>query len=364
MMRRWLAVATLTLSAMVIAAVAPSARAQDVPTSTPPESVPSIEQRVDAFIDQLEARRKEQEVIGAAVVVVQGDRIVRVAGLGRRSLDLPEPVTDETVFALGSVTKQFTAMAAALTVSDGKMAFEDHPRRFVPSVRLQDPEADAQLNMIDLLAHRSGLDRSDWTWILAPFTQEQMFELAYRAKPAAKMRERFLYNNTMYALAGAAVARAQETTYERFVVERLLTPLGMRSSTVTLAGITGAANHAVGYERSTAGPPKPSKLIDLASVAPCGAINSTARDMGAWLRFLNSGGRIDTASRIAPAAYARVFEGHQQVSDSTSYGLGFLPTKALGRAGGGARWERVWLHRPGGAPARARALVRAVDEPE
>ena len=95
-------------------------------------------------------------------------------------------------------------MAVALTVSDGKMAFEDHPRRYVPYFRLQDPEADAQINMIDLLAHRSGLDRSDWTWILAPFTQDEMFELAYRAKPAATLRERFLYNNTMYALAGAA----------------------------------------------------------------------------------------------------------------------------------------------------------------
>ena len=315
--------AMLALSALVATAVAPSARAQDAATSAP-KGVASIEQRVDKFIDLLEARRKEQAVIGAAVVVAHGDRIVRVSGLGRRSLDSPEPVTDETVFAIGSVTKQFTAMAAALTVSDGKMAFEDHPRRYVPNFRLQDPEADAQINMIDLLAHRSGLDRSDWTWILAPFTQDELFELAYRAKPAATLRERFLYNNTMYALAGAALARAQQTSYERFVSERLLAPLGMRSSTLTLAGLTAAANRAVGYGRSMVGPPKPSKPVDLASVAPCGAINSTARDMGAWLRFLNSGGRIDAASRIAPAAYARVFESHQQLGASSAYGLGFF----------------------------------------
>ena len=306
------------LSSAVVAAVAPSARAQD---ST--KSVASIEQRVDKFIELLEARRKEQGVIGAAVVVAQGDRIVRSAGLGQRSLDSSEPVTDETVFAMGSVTKQFTAMAVALTVSDGKMGFEDHPRRYVPTFRLQDAEADAQLNMIDLLAHRSGLDRSDWTWILAPFTQSELFELAYRAKPAAKLRERFLYNNTMYALAGAALARAQQTTYERFVSERLLAPLGMRSSTLTLAGLTSSANHAVGYGRIPGGPPKRSKLVDMTSVASAGALNSTARDMGAWLRFLNSGGRIDAGSRIAPAAYARVFESHQQLGAS-AYGLGFF----------------------------------------
>ena len=166
------------------------------------------------------------------------------------------------------------------------MGFEDHPRRYVPTFRLQDAEADAQLNMIDLLAHRSGLGRSDWTWILAPFTQGELFELAYRAKPAAKLRERFLYNNTMYALAGAALARAQQTTYERFVSERLLAPLGMRSSTLTLAGLTASANHAVGYGRIPGGPPKRLKLVDVASVAPAGALNSTARDMGASISGL------------------------------------------------------------------------------
>ncbi len=143
------------------------------------------------------------------------------------------------MFAVGSVTKQFTAMAVALTVSEGKMAFEDHPRKYVPSFRLQDPEADAKLNMIDLLAHRSGLDRSDVTWLMAPFTQDELFELAYRSTPAAKLRERFLYNNAMYALAGTAAARAQQTTYESLLTERLLKPLGMASSTLTLAALTG-----------------------------------------------------------------------------------------------------------------------------
>ena len=55
--------------------------------AVPARSIPSIEQRVDAFIEQLEARRKEQGVVGAAVVVAQGDRIVRATGLGQRSAE-------------------------------------------------------------------------------------------------------------------------------------------------------------------------------------------------------------------------------------------------------------------------------------
>jgi CubicO group peptidase (beta-lactamase class C family) len=298
------------------------AHAQESKQTAP--GVPSIETRVDAFIGKLDTARKEQGVVGAAIVVVDGDRVVRIAGLGARDLATGAPVTEETVFPMASVTKQFTAVAVALTVSEGKMRFEDHPRRFVPSFRLQDPEADAGLNMIDVLAHRSGIDRSDFPWLMAPFTPQEMFELAYRAKPVARLRQRFLYNATMYALAGAAVARAQGTTYERFMTDRLLLPLGMKSSTLTLAGLTGAANKATGYKKATKGAPEAVKPIDLASIAPGGSLNSTARDMGAWLKFLNSGGRIDAKTAIAPAVFARLFERHQAIGPGYDHGLGFF----------------------------------------
>jgi CubicO group peptidase (beta-lactamase class C family) len=291
--------------------------------SKPASGTASIEARVDAFIARLDSARREQGVVGASVVVADGDRIVRTAGLGARDLT-GAPVTEDTVFPTASVTKQFTAVAVALTVSEGKMRFEDHPRRFVPSFRLQDPETDARLDMVDLLAHSTGLDRSDIPWLLAPFTQQEMFELAYRAKPVAKLREKFLYNATMYALAGAAVAKAQGTTYERFMTERLLGPLGMKSSTLTLAGLMGAADRATGYKKAEKGTPEAVKPVDLASIAPGAALNSTARDMGAWLRFLNTRGRIAGKTVIAPAVFARLFERHQAIGPGHDHGLGFF----------------------------------------
>lgn len=304
------AAAILGLSAPAFAETAP----------VPPSGVPSIERRVDRFVAAVEARRNELGVPGAALVVVQGDRIVRIAGLGHRRLDPAEPVTQDTVFALASVTKQFTAVAVALAVSEGKLAFEDRPGRFVPSFHFKDPEADAKANFIDLLAHRTGLGRSD-LFLLAPFTQDEMFALAGRAEPAAKLRERFIYNNTMYALAGAAVGRAYGTSYERFMEARILKPLGMAASSVTLAGLTGSPDRATGYIAAGGGP-KPVPAADVASIAGAGAINSSARDMAAWLRFLNARGQGETL-KIAPAAYARIFEVHLRTSAAGGYGFGF-----------------------------------------
>src|SRR5262249_7877783 len=160
-------------------------------------------------------------------------------------------------------------------------------------------------------------------WIMAPFTPQELFELAYRAKPAARLRERFLYNATMYALAGASVAAAQGAPYERFMTERLLKPLGMSSSTFTLDGLTKRPNRPVGDAHAAAGPSEV-KPLDLASIAPGGSLNSTGRDMGAWLRFLNSRGRIDGETRIAPAVFARLFERHQAIAPGYDHGLGFF----------------------------------------
>jgi CubicO group peptidase (beta-lactamase class C family) len=160
----------LALQASMMLALVPAALAQDVRAPAARDGVASIEQRAVRFIEQLDQRRSELGVPGAAVVVAQRDRIVRATGLGVRNLESREPATDETVFAVGSVTKQFTAMSVVLAVSEGKMVFEDHPRKYVPAFHLQDPDTDANLNLIDLLAHRSGLDRSDVTWLFAAFT--------------------------------------------------------------------------------------------------------------------------------------------------------------------------------------------------
>lgn len=318
----------LALTLGLTAALATAAWAQDAKPDRPAVTLAPIEQRVEAFLAMIETRRQEQEVAGAAIVVVQGDRVIVARGLGARRLDPAEPATDDTVFAVGSVTKQFTAVAVALAVTEGKLAFDDHPRRFVPGFRLQDPDADARLNMIDLLAHRSGLERSDLTWLAAPFTQAEMFELAFRAKPAAKLRERFLYNNTMYALAGAVAAAAYATTYDRFVSERMLRPLGMTSSTLALDGLTASPNRAFGYSNAT-GAPKPVQPVDLGSIAAAGSLNSTARDMGQWLRFLNARGQLKDGPQIAPAVFAKLFEPQQATGRDTAYGLGFvLETKA------------------------------------
>jgi CubicO group peptidase (beta-lactamase class C family) len=78
---------------------------------------------------QIEAARRETGVPGLSVAIVKDDKVVFIRGFGLRDIEHSLPVTPDTLFAIGSVTKSFTAMAAAILVDQGKLTFTDSPRR-------------------------------------------------------------------------------------------------------------------------------------------------------------------------------------------------------------------------------------------
>ncbi len=112
----------------------------------------------------LDAKREEFHVPGAALVIVKDDKIVAIQGMGLRDVEHKLPVTPQTLFAIGSSTKAFTAMTALMSVDDGKLSLSDSPRKYLPYFKLKDPDADAKITVSDLLCHRSGLDRTELAW--------------------------------------------------------------------------------------------------------------------------------------------------------------------------------------------------------
>lgn len=108
------------------------------------------------------------EVPGCAVAAVQDGRVVLAAGWGQRDLDTKHPVTSDTLFAIGSTTKAFTAATLGALVDDGLLQWERPLRDYVPELRLSDPVVTDRLTVIDLLSHRSGLPRHEMVWLGHP----------------------------------------------------------------------------------------------------------------------------------------------------------------------------------------------------
>jgi CubicO group peptidase (beta-lactamase class C family) len=105
-----------------------------LPAAAPAQTVDAT--AVDPIVQEA---LKAWQVPGAAVAIVRGDEVIYVKGHGVRELGKPDPVTPETLFAIGSTTKAFTATAVGMLVDDGKMAWDDLVRKHVEFFHLADP---------------------------------------------------------------------------------------------------------------------------------------------------------------------------------------------------------------------------------
>jgi CubicO group peptidase (beta-lactamase class C family) len=275
----------------------------------------------------LDGQREKQHIPGLAFVVVKDDKVWCLETRGLRDRERQLPVTPDTLFPIGSCTKSFTAVAAAVCDEQGVLSLDDSPHKYLPYLHLADPEANELITLRDMLCHRTGLRAyADLAAEPAVLSREEYVRAATSAKPAAKFRAKFQYSNAMFTAAGEALGRANRTTWERVIEDRIFAPLHMSASLTSAESIVGKPDHALGYDYRAARKdwkPVPTPK-SLATLAPAGAIASTARDMGQWLRFLTAGGTIDGKRVVSEAMLRDVTRPHVTISDTMSYDLGWV----------------------------------------
>jgi CubicO group peptidase (beta-lactamase class C family) len=294
-------------------------------TQAAAQTAPDLQTRLAAIEKAVEEKRKELHIPGVSLVIVKDDRVIYAKGLGLKDVEHNLAVTPDTLFAIGSSTKAFTAMSAAMSADDGKLSLTDSPKKVLPYFKLRDPEADAKITIIDLLSHRSGLDRTDLSMVSGQLTREELIKVAGLAKPSAKLGEKFLYQNVMFAAAGEIVARAQGTTWDDFIKHRIFKPLGMKDSNTTVAETLKSKDYALGYTyNSETGETKNVPMREISAAAPAGAINSNARDMAQWLRLMLAGGVFGGKRLVSEKNFKELVEPHNKITDKISYGLGWF----------------------------------------
>ena len=272
------------------------------------------------------------EVPGCAVAAVRDGEVVLATGWGRRDLEADLPVTAGTLFAIGSTTKAFTASMVGALVDDGLLEWERPVRDYLPDLRLHDLVATDRLTVVDLLSHRSGLPRHDLAWVGHPDRSRADLVRRLRYLPLSRdLRQEFQYCNLGYLAAGRLVEVLSGATWEDYLRSRLLGPLGMSRSNLSVADLGADPDHAAGYERRrgvvVSVPPRP-----IAAMAPAGAINSCASDMARWLLTQLSGGQVDGQAVMSPATVARQQEPHMVLPEDRTfpastrhaYGLGWM----------------------------------------
>ena len=278
--------------------------------------------KLAAIEKAVEDKRKELGVPGLSLVIVKDDRVIYARGLGLKDVEHNLPVTEKTLFAIGSCSKAFTAMTAVMSVDDGKLSLDDSPRKHLPYFKLQNADADEKVSIRDLLCHRTGLDGTDLAWYTGVLNREEVIRTAGQAKPTAKLGEKFQYQNVMFSAAGEAVAGAQHSTWERLIADRIFKPLGMSGSNTSKAETMKSADFAVGYDIAKK-TPKKLEMRDLTNIAPAGAINSNSLDMAKWLRLMLGGGAFEGKRLVSEKSFGELTTKQITVAGTTGYGLGW-----------------------------------------
>lgn len=256
---------------------------------------------VDAIVqDALKAWR----VPGAALAIVRGDEVVYLKGYGVRDLDSRQPVNPDTLFAIASCSKAFTATAIAILIDEGKMTWDDPVRKHIDFFRLSDPLADANVTFRDLLCHRTGLTRHDLIGHLAPLSREEIIRRIAYIKPTYSFRSTYHYQNLMYVTAGHAAGKAAGGSWESLVQKRLFDPLGMKTASFSYRDLEKSPNHARPHRKNKEGKIEQLAFEDIDNIGPAGSINASARELTRWVRLqLNdgtfAGNRLVSAASLA-----------------------------------------------------------------
>jgi CubicO group peptidase (beta-lactamase class C family) len=294
-----------------------------VPVAEPKRADPH-EARLARLEARIEAERERLGVPGLALVVVQGGDVVLARGFGERTKGEAKKVDADTLFAIGSTTKAFTAMLVMMAVEAGKLALDDHPRTCLPDFRLRDAKYDAQLRIRDLLTHTSGLMGTDIGWYTGQLSRAELLQLVGEAEPVAAPRTAFHYQNVMYAAAGECAARAFGTDYETLLRSRIFAKIGMDGANLSTKATLASANHSTGHHRRGDGTAIGVPMRPLDAIAPAGGINASANMMGGWLKAMLARGKVGEQRLLGEKHFAELLAPQFPAGPGLDYTLGWI----------------------------------------
>lgn len=195
------------------------------------QSAKMPDRELTAAISALLDQTYKPDLPGAAVIVVRDGQVVFRKGYGMASLELGVPIEPDMIFRIGSITKQFTAVATLMLAEQGKLSLSDEITRFLPDY----PVNGKKITIEHLLTHTSGIKSytSLPEWLPLWRKDLSLTELIaiFRDKPLDfAPGESWSYNNSAYVLLGAIIEKASGQSYQDFIEQRIFAPLGMKHS--------------------------------------------------------------------------------------------------------------------------------------
>ncbi len=297
-----------------------------------------------AQIDSLtELTLKTFDVPGIAVGVIKDGKLIHAKGYGVRSLRTMQKVDENTLFGVASNSKAFTSAALGMLIDEGKLKWDDKVTDHIPEFKMYDPYVTDAFTIRDLLTHRSGLGLGAGDLMMFPdsnnFTKKDIIHNLRYLKPVSAFRTKYDYDNNLYIVAGEVITRVSGLSWEDFIEQRIMQPLGMTASKASISRLANRNNivkpHApVNGKVSTID-------IDWSETAnAAGGIVSNITDLSKWLIMQMDNGRYGDGKKLfseevhndfwAPQTIINVGGPGAYNTHFAAYGLGWFLSDVKG----------------------------------
>ncbi|PJJ58645.1 serine hydrolase domain-containing protein [Hymenobacter chitinivorans] len=327
---RLTAFSALTLS--LLAGPAPTAWAQSKAPSR------FMTDSLDRYIER---GMRQWQIPGLSVVVIKNGKVVVSKGYGVRAVGKSEPVDANTLFMIASNTKLFTGTALAKLEDDKKLSLNDRVDKYLPGFRLYDSVTTRLVTVRDLMGHHFGTKtfQGDFTFWDSDLSRQEIVQRMRLLKPSGQFRKDYGYCNAGFVAAGLVIpAVTGGTSWDDYVQQNFLQPLGMSNTYTGTAGFEKRANIALPYS-NTFGPLTPMPFDHIDNIGPCGSMVSSVNDLAKWMQFQLDSGRYQGKQVMSWAALRKTRDPNTLLSTRKSsalpthymtYGLGVFSADYAG----------------------------------
>jgi CubicO group peptidase (beta-lactamase class C family) len=290
----------------------------------------------------------EWHIPGMAVAITNGDKILFSKGYGYADLEKKTKVDGNTLFAIASNSKAFTATSIAQLIEEKRLNWSDKVIGILPYYRLYNDYTTQHTMVEDLMTHRNGLKTfsGDLLWFATTKTPEEIIAGQQYLKPVYEFRTKFGYSNIGYLTAGKVLEKVTDSTWVDYVSTHFLKPLQMNRTLTSVKQIPGTKNIASPYFYED-GRNYRIDWTNWDNIAPAGALISSVNDYSKWLQLNLNKGKLNgktyfsesTFNKLTtPQATFQVGKNDEKVSFK-GYGMGwsvqdYQGYKIVGHGGG------------------------------
>ena len=280
------------------------------------------------FSELVEDLMFKWQIPGMAIGVVRDGEIIYLEGFGYRDLDNKLPVTPKTIFGIGSISKSFTSLSAAMLVDEEKLEWDTPVIEYLSDFKLYDNYASKHTTLRDILCHRTGMADHLLMTYGTPFSRKEVYMRLRYLEPNSEFREKYQYNNLMYMTAGYLVGRISDGIWENFVIEQILKPLEMEATNFSL-GIKDSNDYSFPYMfRDGEIFTLPFRKKDTS--APSGGMNSNVEDLIKWLKLHLNQGKVDEKQLVSAKSLKEILTPQMPVNFTPESAIGPVQDYGLG----------------------------------